>query len=542
MRVRILALILTIVLCFATMFTGQIASADKMRGDINDDSVVDVKDLLLLKKYLANLVNLSDEALKQADCDNDDDVGIKDVKAMAAYLLKNGELYTEYENAWMTLYDWESYETDTKPSEFTIPATNANGTVVSASGLDNNKSPLSQKAVALLADGVYYESDTNPKGSNPTVKTSQNSPISIKVAKTNTSTEIEGAENLRALMKYKPKSDELSVVYIGFSFKGSLTKYYHRITLENYSEFNYFYFAGKEYTVLPNSSPRRTYLPDEEVETITLQNSDVERIKNIYIWFESDKGTAGSPIYIDDIDFYMGDSALDGSAADDAALPQPKEPENDGTKKYMAISFDDCPQTYGPTGRHYIDYYLDLAEEYNAKFTFFIKGNNCDAGDVDTLKRAVAEGHSLENHSWTHPYLENKTLDEATKQLSDVDDWLQSNVDKNIKTKYLRPPFLNVGATVYKAAENVGIKACIAGPCPADYNRPSVDYSELYYEKNLGDGVISLNHENYIEGVETVRRILEHFSKLGYEFVTVDELFSIKGVTPTLDKVYYKVG
>lgn len=539
MKLRALALILTVVLCLGIMFTGNIVSAEKMRGDINSDGVVNTKDLLLLRKSMANLIDLSDEERVQADCNNDNELDIKDINAMISYLLKKGKLYTEYENAWKTLYDWDVYGDEEKPSEFTIPATCANGAVVSTADLDNKKNPLSQKAVALLADGVYYENNPNPKGSNPTVKST---PISIKIAKSNTSTEIAGAKNLRALMKYQPKFDELSVVYIGYSLKGSLDKYYHRITLENYSKFNYFYFADKEYTKVPYGYERRTYLPDETVETVTLQNDDVEKIKNIYIWFESDKGTAGSPIYIDDVDYYLGDPTFDGSVADDAALPQPKEPENDGIKKYMAISFDDSPQTYGPTGKHYIDYYLDLAKEYNAKFTFFIIGNNCDTGDINTLKRAVAEGHSLENHSWTHPYLENKTLDEATKQLSDVDDWLQSNVDKNIKTKYLRPPFLNVGATVYKAAENVGIKACIAGPCSADYNRPSVDYSELYYEKNLGDGVISLNHENYIEGVETVRRILEHFSKLGYEFVTVDELFNIKGVTPTLNKVYYKVG
>lgn len=529
MKLRILALILTIVLCFSTLFVGHIVSAEKMRGDINSDGAVNTKDLLLIRKSIANLVDLSDEERVQADCNNDNDVDINDAKAMINYLLKNGQLYVEYENAWKTLYDWESYADDTRPSEFFLSSANAAVMPIS----DNEKNPFSKKAVAFKADGIYYTNSN--KGTNPTVGTA---PTTIKIAQSNTSTEIATASNLRVLLNLVPKNDEIAIAYIGFNLKGSLTRYYHRITLENYSDYNYFYFAGKEYTKMTNS--RRTYLPDEKVETITLQNEDVKNIRNICIWYESDKGTAGAPFIIDDVDYYEGDPALDGSAADDATLPQPKEPENDGTKKYMAISFDDGPQNYG--SKLFMDYYLDLAKEYNAKLTFFIKGDNCDAGDVDTLKRAIAEGHSLENHSWSHPYLEQMTLDKVVKQLTDVDDWLQKNVDENIKTKYLRPPFLSVGSTVYKAAEKVGIKACIAGPCSNDYNRPSVDYSELYYEKNLGDGVISLNHENYIEGVETVRRILDHFSKLGYEFVTVDELFNIKGVTPTLNTVYYKVG
>ncbi len=531
MKSRIMALILVVCMCFTALFTGQIVSASKMRGDLNTDGVVDVKDLLIIRKYCANLVDLSADLQTQADCDNDGKVKLADVNAMINYLLKRGDLYKEAANTWYTLHDWESYELDAGPKEFKLE-----NAVTGVTTVSNDKNTFSQKAVVLKSNGLSYKSGTSG-GSNPTAG---DYPSTITISQTNTSTEIADATNLRVLMNYVPKADELSVLYIGFTFKGSLDKYYHRITLENYSEYNYFYFAGKEFTKM---GERRTYLEDEVVETITLTNDQVKKIRTVCIWFESNKGNAGAPLIIDDIDYYEGDATLDGSAADDANLPQPDELVNDGKNKYIAISFDDGPQVYSPTGKHYMEYYMDVAKDYDAKFSFFVIGNNCgdDARDVEVLKRAVEEGHAIENHTTDHTnlfelYQNTGDLTQLVKKITELDDWLRKNV--GVETKYLRPPFIGISSNVYAAAKNAGMKACICGPCPQDYNQPSTDYETLYYEKNLCDGIISLNHEHFIDNVETIRRLLEHFTALGYKFVTIDELFELKGVDPTCDKTY----
>ena len=82
MKLRILALILTVVLFVGTFFTGQIVSADKMRGDINSDGVVDTKDLLLLRKKSANFITFTEKEKVSADCNNDNEVDIKDFQLM----------------------------------------------------------------------------------------------------------------------------------------------------------------------------------------------------------------------------------------------------------------------------------------------------------------------------------------------------------------------------------------------------------------------------------------------------------------------------
>ena len=116
MKTRILALILIICLCFGTIFTGQIVSAAKMRGDLNFDDFINAKDSLLLRKHLADSVVLDEDALKQADCNNDGTVNVKDAQDLIGYLVKTGELHIDLDEGWNALCDWETVSQGTTPS------------------------------------------------------------------------------------------------------------------------------------------------------------------------------------------------------------------------------------------------------------------------------------------------------------------------------------------------------------------------------------------------------------------------------------------
>lgn len=533
---KLIALVLSLILCFGVFFVTPVSANNIVRGDVCVDGIVDVKDLLVLRKYVSKLVSLTDSLFENADCNGDKLVNIEDVLIMRKHLIKEAEFYKE--PGWETILNWENETVNKCPKYVTIvPAVIA--TVTELNSNYNSKNPTSAKSLALKSGGLYYQDSV--KGSNPTCSynISTNAPTRIQIIANNSDALLQNSTNLRLSMKYQPVQDELSVAYIGFSFKSLTNFYYTRITLESYSDFNYFYFVGKEYCkVDTKNATRRTFLSDEAVERITLTKQDIPNIKSICFWLESDKGTYGAPFYVDDIQHFTGADGYD-SSNEDANLKQPEELIDDGKDKYIAISFDDGPQTYSPTGKHYMEYYLDVAKEYNAKFSYFLIGSNCGEDDIPVLKRAVEEGHALENHTIAHNRLSNLTAEEGASKITEFDEWLYNNV--GVKTKYIRPPYLGVNENAYSAMRLAGMKAAIGGPCPQDYNNPSVDYKELYYKKHLYDGVISLNHEQYIDNVETIRRLLEYFSALGYEFVTIDELFKIKGVTPTLDKVYYTV-
>ena len=64
----------------------------------------------------------------------------------------------------------------------------------------------------------------------------------------------------------------------------------------------------------------------------------------------------------------------------------------------IALTFDDGPD---PVWTPKI---LDILKQENVKATFFIVGENGQA-NPDLVKRIVAEGHEIGNHSFTHPNL-----------------------------------------------------------------------------------------------------------------------------------------
>lgn len=63
----------------------------------------------------------------------------------------------------------------------------------------------------------------------------------------------------------------------------------------------------------------------------------------------------------------------------------------------LHLTFDDGPSEWTPQ-------ILDLLAEHDAKATFFVVGENVD-GLEGVVMRAAYEGHTVGNHTWSHPRL-----------------------------------------------------------------------------------------------------------------------------------------
>jgi peptidoglycan/xylan/chitin deacetylase (PgdA/CDA1 family) len=71
---------------------------------------------------------------------------------------------------------------------------------------------------------------------------------------------------------------------------------------------------------------------------------------------------------------------------------------------------------------HIIRHILDLPDQYNAKATFFITGNNISKGRIDdsskpwpaTIQRMYNSGHQIASHTWGHQDL--SAVDSKTRQ------------------------------------------------------------------------------------------------------------------------------
>jgi hypothetical protein len=75
-----------------TSTSSSIIDGDVFYGDVNCDKAVDIADVILLNRYLAGTATPSDQGLKNANCQKDNNVDAKDSKVIKGYLA----LFIEY--------------------------------------------------------------------------------------------------------------------------------------------------------------------------------------------------------------------------------------------------------------------------------------------------------------------------------------------------------------------------------------------------------------------------------------------------------------
>lgn len=86
--------------------------------------------------------------------------------------------------------------------------------------------------------------------------------------------------------------------------------------------------------------------------------------------------------------------------------------------KVIALTFDDGPNT---TTTNEI---LDVLEEYDARATFFLIGNNINDESAVSVKRAYDMGCEIGNHSKSHSNMPDLTAEEISAEIDYVEDYV----------------------------------------------------------------------------------------------------------------------
>ena len=104
--------------------------------------------------------------------------------------------------------------------------------------------------------------------------------------------------------------------------------------------------------------------------------------------------------------------------------------DRDYDRKVVYLTFDDGPSAH-------TDKILEILNEYNAKATFFVTGNNQKHNDV--LKRIVDQGSVVALHTYTHNYAEVYASEEAYfKDLQKISDMVKEAT--GVESKLIRFP------------------------------------------------------------------------------------------------------
>lgn len=169
---------------------------------------------------------------------------------------------------------------------------------------------------------------------------------------------------------------------------------------------------------------------------------------------------------------------------------------------------------------------LDALKKHNAPATFFVVGPYISS-NPELVKRMVAEGHTVGNHTYHHPDMSQISTKEAfQKELSDVEAEYK-NVTGQDMTKYYRPPQGKYSEANLQMAKDMGYKTFFWSLAYVDWYENKQPAKEEAFKKLLGrihPGAIVLLHSTSKTNGEILDELLTKWEEMGYTFKPLSDI------------------
>lgn len=210
------------------------------------------------------------------------------------------------------------------------------------------------------------------------------------------------------------------------------------------------------------------------------------------------------------------------AAANKGGTSLPSHGSTDCSKlKCIALTFDDGP---GPgTGA-----ILDTLKQHNAHATFMMVGSRVGP-NAPLVKRVLAEGHDIGNHTWDHADLTNISAAQVASEVNNTSQAIANIIGK--RPYFVRPPY---------GAYNKTVEAEINQPLilwdvdPNDWKDRNADIVHQRVMAAVKPGAIVLSHDIYTTTAAAYQRIIPELVQQGYTLVTVSDLLNLNPSNPTV--------
>ncbi len=171
---------------------------------------------------------------------------------------------------------------------------------------------------------------------------------------------------------------------------------------------------------------------------------------------------------------------------------------------------------------------LDTLKEKQVPAAFFLVGNYIRQSP-DLVRRMVAEGHTVGNHTMHH-YDMSRLSDKAafSKELTDLEALYKETVGQELP-KYYRPPQGIYSEENLKMAQELGYKTLFWSLAYVDWNNDAQPTREAAFAKLLPrthNGAVVLLHSTSKTNAEILGELIDKWKEAGYRFGTLDELFA----------------
>ncbi len=184
-------------------------------------------------------------------------------------------------------------------------------------------------------------------------------------------------------------------------------------------------------------------------------------------------------------------------------------------EKRIAISFD------AAWGNEDTQQLIDILARYDVPATFFLVGQWVDRYP-ESVKALADAGHSVQNHSDTHPKLTELSADGIAAEVNACSDKIEQIT--GTRPTLIRPPYGDYNDTVVNTIRSLGME-------PIQWDVDSLDWKELSAPEitkrvldNVQPGSIVLFHNAALHTPEALPGIIEALQAQGYTLCKIEEL------------------
>ena len=172
---------------------------------------------------------------------------------------------------------------------------------------------------------------------------------------------------------------------------------------------------------------------------------------------------------------------------------------------------------------------LDALKKHQAPAVFFVVGNFIK-DNPDLIRRILAEGHIIGNHTMTHPDLPQiSSMDAFQKELQDVEE-LYTSLTGEAMTKFYRPPRGIYSTENLSMAKELGYSTFFWSLAYVDWIQDQQPTREEAFQKlltRIHPGAIVLLHNTSSTNAEILDELLTKWEEMGYEFHSLKELTGV---------------
>jgi peptidoglycan/xylan/chitin deacetylase (PgdA/CDA1 family) len=212
----------------------------------------------------------------------------------------------------------------------------------------------------------------------------------------------------------------------------------------------------------------------------------------------------------------------------------------------VALTFDDGPAS------PFTEQILEILRARKVPATFFVCGKNVERFP-EILRRIHAEGHTVGNHTYSHPFLYFRSRARIAQEI----DRTQEAIEKVTGQRpwYFRPPFGGRWFGLYPVLRERGLRLVNWSDTGYDWKKGDTSSADIARQtlKGLGAGSIILLHDGFeadpprqvdqSRTVSALPAIIDAAREAGLTFVSLSDFVpSVQGLGNPVTKLSREVG